>query len=584
MGELRLPLTRGGSLLAIGLCWVGLVAAADDDPQVQVAIRRGALSLKSQLASAQTGHAELAVYALLKADESPDDPAIAAVLAKIPAKTRSGEYQPRTHHIYEAAVDLMACEAADPQRFRTEMEAMARYLMAQQKEGGHWYYPNQNDTGGDTSITQYGLLGLWAASRAGIEVPPKVWDRAAQWLVKTQRSDGGFTYHPGEGGINGPGPTTHSMTAAATGSLSLTRLLLHPGGSAAPPTAPKRPSGPKFGVLEKVELDPKIAPASTDFKPTISRAAIDKAAEQSTRWIAQRYEAVEKRWFYYYLYGLERMCALGDIKQIGNHDWYAEGREFLLKNQQPDGSWSGDGGEGVSATSFALLFLTRATRKLIKPRERPSLIGSGLLAGGRGLPDNLNQVNVENGEVRTRKISTPIEALLSELEKPQGAAVPSVAAAIENAPLEDRAALVGQKDRLVRLVRDSRVEARRAAVWALGRTGDLRLAPLLIEALSDPDLGVAVEARDALCALSRRPDGLGLPENPFDSLPEDALPQQREAAESNWRKAAQERWHDWYMQVRPYDERDDVEQLKRQVKTSPAASKAAAAPSRSGGK
>src|SRR5262249_49189586 len=58
----------------------------------------------------------------------------------------------------------------------------------------------------------------------------------------------------------------------------------------------------------------------------------------------------------YYLFGMERVCAIGDKKRLADHDWYAEGARRLVREQRDDGSWHDPDG-----TSFALLFLRRAT-------------------------------------------------------------------------------------------------------------------------------------------------------------------------------------------------------------------------------
>ena len=59
----------------------------------------------------------------------------------------------------------------------------------------------------------------------------------------------------------------------------------------------------------------------------------------------------------------------------------------------------------------------------------------------------------------------------------------------------DRQTLIGKKDLLLRLIKDKRVDVRRTAYWALGRCNDLRMCPVLIKGLLDPDFDVAVEAR-----------------------------------------------------------------------------------------
>jgi hypothetical protein len=48
------------------------------------------------------------------------------------------------------------------------------------------------------------------------------------------------------------------------------------------------------------------------------------------------------------------------LEKIGNKDWYAWGADFLLADQDKDGSWNGVYGQYGADTCFALLFLRRA--------------------------------------------------------------------------------------------------------------------------------------------------------------------------------------------------------------------------------
>ncbi|HXX92962.1 MAG TPA: hypothetical protein VEN81_04970, partial [Planctomycetota bacterium] len=95
-------------------------------------------------------------------------------------------------------------------------------------------------------------------------------------------------------------------------------------------------------------------------------------------WLAKHWSVVENvgpsevengagnAYLYYYLYAVERLGMLLDVGTIGDHAWYPEGAQMLLKAQQPDGSWKGSRPE-VPAwdTCFAILFLKRATRGLV---------------------------------------------------------------------------------------------------------------------------------------------------------------------------------------------------------------------------
>jgi len=64
--------------------------------------------------------------------------------------------------------------------------------------------------------------------------------------------------------------------------------------------------------------------------------------------------------YYYFLFSLERMAVVYDVKKIGDVDWYAWGAEDLLNHQAANGSWTAQFPEWNADTCFALLFLKRA--------------------------------------------------------------------------------------------------------------------------------------------------------------------------------------------------------------------------------
>ena len=76
----------------------------------------------------------------------------------------------------------------------------------------------------------------------------------------------------------------------------------------------------------------------------------------------------QDNWHFYYLYGLERMGIVGHFRFIGKTDWYLEGAEFLLHEQDDTGSW--ESGEVVQ-TCFGLLFLKRSSFKNVNPVITP---------------------------------------------------------------------------------------------------------------------------------------------------------------------------------------------------------------------
>jgi hypothetical protein len=336
-----------------------------------------------------------------------------------------------------------------------------------------------------------------------------------------------------------------------------------------PPDSKKR-----FGVLEKfVDERPAGQKKAVKGVPTLRPSSIDKALKESTRWVADHLDKRSpnhEKFFAYHLYTIERVAALLDVQKLGGRDWYQDGADELLVRQSADGSWTDSCTAGPS-TAMGLMFLSKATTTVVAPKKRVSTVGGGLQAGGRGLPDNLDAVQVKEGSVVARKILGPVDNLLIELERSAEAKVEDAQAAVVEAVQMDRPEeLIGQLVRLQKLAGDARIEVRRTAFWALGRSGDLAAAKHLIQGLMDPEPTVVREASLALSVLTRRADGCGLPIDPLDDasmgLSDDSTDDERTKKLIAWKTESKKRWNDWYQKNRPYDERDDRSTLKQNNK------------------
>ena len=552
-------------LIAVPLCAALLVSVINttvlcaEKAGVNDAIKRGQAYLLKQPKVGPEG--TLACYALIKSGTDKQHPEVLKQVQEIVVKCRTDGYRPTLHHNYEAGVDAMLLEAVDPVAYKPQLQMITSFLIARQLPCGGWYYPNEGErlNHGDTSITQYAILGLWAASRAGVDVPIEVWEKTAQWLMQFQCADGGFAYHPSEGPIS-----TITMTAAGTGTLLILRRELFSYGELGDPSRPAAvPATRRFGVLERVADEPKPDTPKVKTSTTLSKSSVDKAIKEGVQWSGIHFGERTTEWVCYYLYGIERMAALLDTEKIGTHDWYDDGATELLKRQLSDGSWN-DSSRPVPTTSLAILFLTKATSTILPKPKRAVLVGGGLLIGGRGLPDNLDAVAVKEGQVAARKLQGRVDGLLADLEKSSDAKVEAVQAAVVEAVQLDRPEdLIPQVERLKKLATDPRVEVRRTAMWALGRTGNISVAPLLILGLTDADDAVTREASVGLSILSRKPEGCGLPVDPTEGLKEDATDNERKTHLDKWRKDSASLWQKWYLRVRPYSERDDRSLLKR---------------------
>ena len=106
---------------------------------------------------------------------------------------------------------------------------------------------------------------------------------------------------------------------------------------------------------------------------------------------------------------------------------------------------------------------------------------------------------------------------------------------------EDEEERQAQIDRVKSMISEGAPAARRIAIRAYAREQGLDAVPILLYALTDPDVIATQEARNALRFISRRLNGFGLPDNP--------TPEEKAEAIAKWRN--------WYLQVRPEAELEE---------------------------
>jgi hypothetical protein len=460
---------------------------------------------------------------LLKSGARANDPVVAKCLDKISIRITPSGYVPERGSggcIYEAAAVAMALASAEGTESRAKIIPLAAYLTSRQKPNGSWDYDNR--VAGDTSISQYALLGLWECANAGAYVPPSVWDRAAAWYLSVQGSNGGWSYHPDEDAST----QRISTTAAGVGSLLLCDREL-----TAHSNRQENPS-PLLVRLTGQERD-------RDYRRAISRVQIERGVRMGLDWLSANFDPSNGALFgataYYSMYGIERIWAFADRRMLGNADLFERAKSFVLSTQNPDGSWpTQELAERVN-TAWALLFLTRSTRKSIERVARQRL-GAGTLIGGRYLPRDLTTVTVAAGKIVSRPMNGAAEEMIKALEDDRvRSADDAVSGLVNRYHQEGPLALRPFKARFRRMLSSRDPGLREVAAWALARTGDLDIVPNLIGALTDREERVVVAARTGLQLLSRKIDGYG----PADgSTPED-------------RKKAAEAWQQWYELIRP---------------------------------
>ena len=357
------------------------------------------------------GETALATMALLKAGVRPDDPRIAdafawlrrthrpkrtyevgVVLMAIAAKYDHGDDDPAATPSADAPVkpSTPAVSAADREWMQREVEFLEKNRLAPGKaagsasEGGGWGYPGgapglaaapfvtkdaiPQELWVDVSNTQYAVFGLRAAARCGVPVAKSTWSDALTQLLAWQTPKGTpTTLHGNE--VRGPTRVEWTERAKARGF----------GYSVQPEFAAPTGSMTSAGTAALMICADALRDDAGFGKD--ARAAARDGIRDGLAWVQSHFSVAKnpgredaKYFFFYYLYGLERLGDLAHVRYFGAQDWFQQGAQVVLDRQRPDGAW-GEG--GVSApvdTCFALLFLARSTTRLAHPVITPDAV------------------------------------------------------------------------------------------------------------------------------------------------------------------------------------------------------------------
>jgi hypothetical protein len=273
-----------------------------------------------------------------------------------------------------------------------------------------------------------------------------------------------------------------------------------------------------------------LTPTSTGSQQVLQAAAGGNA------WFAKNMTYEVEAWTHYYMYAFERYKSFQELiegKVVAEPVWYNDGVDYLKKTQGADGSWNSSGhacGPPVH-TAFAVLFLTRSSQKSIKK----ATVDEGILVGGMGLPKDLTNARIQDGQVITPQMVRDVDDLLELLNSTENKEFDAKSLPGGLSLDADLTKRTSQLERLRAMVTNENYEARLAAVKTLARSRDLDNVPALIYALSDPDWRVVEAARDGLCFISRNFQGYGPPPQPTEQQVQ----------------AARDKWKEWYLAIRP---------------------------------
>lgn len=265
------------------------------------------------------GYTALATYALLAAGESPNDPRIKAAVEFLKSCDMVGMYALAMRCQVWLLIPHQSAEMKE--LIRKDAQALFEGMndgSLNPKNKGMWDYLGKGPRL-DHSVSQYGVLGLWACQQTGvIDVGTSRWKTMETTWRSQQYADGGWDYGPIQ-------DQTPSMTAAGVASLFIIDDYLH--------------------------AEEGIGCTGNPINPWI---------DKGLAWIDNHYSQIGPN--AYAMYGIERIGAASGYRFFARRDWFNDLGKTLVNSQGEDGSFvvmSYPGGQQLDATCFAVLFLAR---------------------------------------------------------------------------------------------------------------------------------------------------------------------------------------------------------------------------------
>ena len=256
------------------------------------------------------GQTAIALFALLEAGENQNQAGVKKGLEALAAL--------KTTNLYIIATRVMVFSQVRPKKstpLRTCLEADLKYLTEHAlREGGAWGYGGPERTG-DNSCSQFALLALWEADRAGIRINPALIRMVERTWLSRQRSDAGWTY---AGQPNVKTDSTLSMTTDGLASLFICQDVLT--NTCQPYAHRKKVQGAWDFIVKRLKPD----------------------------YIKDGYLA----------FCIQRVGMASGQKFIGEMDWFAAGAAKLAEPNPRGRGYRGSWGPVVRA-SFELIFLAR---------------------------------------------------------------------------------------------------------------------------------------------------------------------------------------------------------------------------------
>ena len=267
-----------------------------------------------------TGNTALAALAMLAAGADPaSDADLRKALDWLKKRTDDNTYVRGIRaNTWEYALRKIPYD----KEIRAGLKADFDWLLKATANNKHAWRYKMRSTSWDNSCSQYGVLGIWAAQRAGFDPGDAFWKKMSKHFRWSQRPDGGWSYTTGR--------STPNMATAGLASMFLVFDMYH---------------GKSYYTAE----NPR---AFTEG----DAAAVLKSLDRGMAWLGKARSGQKET--AYYLYGIERTGVASGRKYFGGEDWFKRGALSVLKRQGARGEISTGGhGDIVCKTSWCVLFL-----------------------------------------------------------------------------------------------------------------------------------------------------------------------------------------------------------------------------------
>jgi len=289
----------------------------------------------------ETGNHALTCWAMLAAGQSYQDPRLNRRISWVLSSD--------TPYTYDRGMRLMMLSRLTGESFGPWAKRDVDWLKAAVTDKGNFngeYFGGPSAGFGDHGSGFYGVLGLWGADRAGVELNhKKVWSPIdAHWRATQQKSPGDAAAGWAVGMLaKGPADTSAGqartrttrstvntpMTAAGVASLMLSERYLN---------------GPKL-------TDPNKDNISIELR-------------KGLRWLDENFdpdEPFDSDWFYT-MWTVQQVGRATGRRTFNEVDWFREVTAEMLLRQGGDGLWEDENGRQgkLLSTGFALLYLSNA--------------------------------------------------------------------------------------------------------------------------------------------------------------------------------------------------------------------------------